>query len=341
MRRQAAAGSQLELGVEPRPEDTGLALGVGHSRRAILGGALGAVAALAVQAIGRPLPASAVANAESLSNNETPADVLSAVSWVNPDGLHPSSGMGIAVHGKSDLNDAIKGESFASDKSGVVGVGSNGGTGINGTGRVGVFATSSTAGWMGIWGRHFGAGYGVAGDSVGLIGVSGSSNATNQPATVGKSQGNSTGVLGFSGGASSALPTARAKTGVFGQATQDSSSRGVVGMSSSGNGVRGEATTGVGLQGVASNIAGYAIRGSGRIRFDKVSGVATIPAGSTAVTVTPGTDVTSESFLLLTAKTNIGTRSLYFTTDTTNNRFTIRMSSSRTSSTAIAWLLLS
>ena len=51
-------------------------------------------------------------------------------------------------------------------------------------------------------------------------------------------------------------------------------------------------------------------------------------------------DVTPDSFVLLTAKANIGSRSLYFSTDSTNNLITIRMSSSRTSSTSIAWLLL-
>ena len=235
------------------------------------------------------------------------------------------------VYGRADQpgSTGVWGDSNAAD-----------GTGVQGHSRVGVFATSTTAGWMGIWGRHFGAGYGVAGDSVSLIGVSGTSDATNHPATVGKSQGNSTGVQGFSGGVSSTLPAAKAKTGVYGEATQDSSSRGVFGVSTTGHGVRGEATTGGAVVGVANNIAGYAFLGSGRVRFNKVSGVATIAAGATSVTVTPGTDVTADSFLLLTAKTNIGTRSLYFTTDTTNNRFTIKLSSSASVTTSIAWLLL-
>jgi hypothetical protein len=68
--------------------------------------------------------------------------------------------------------------------------------------------------------------------------------------------------------------------------------------------------------------------------------VATLTAGSTSKTITPGVDITSSSFVLLTPKVNIGSRALWFTTDATNNRFTIHMSSSRPSGTAVAWLLL-
>jgi hypothetical protein len=250
---------------------------------------------------------------------------------------------GIGVHGSSNGSDGIgvHGSSNGSAGIGVKGSGlGSAGTGVVGSGRVGVFATSTAPGWMGIWGRHFGAGYGVAGDSALHIGVSGASDASNQPGILATSRGNSTGLLGFSGGTSSTPPAAAAKTGVFGQASQDSSSRGVWGKTTTGQGVRGDASTGVGMYGAASNKAGYAFRGSGRIRFDKVSGVASIPAGATSVTITPGTDITAESFVLLTPKSNIGTRSLYFTTDATNDTITIRMSSSAATATSIGWLLL-
>jgi hypothetical protein len=51
-------------------------------------------------------------------------------------------------------------------------------------------------------------------------------------------------------------------------------------------------------------------------------------------------NVTSSSFVLLTPKTNIGSRALWFTTDPAGNKFTIHMSSSRSSGTRVAWLLL-
>jgi len=270
------------------------------------------------------------------------------------DGVLGDSGTGSGVMGTTNTGTGVfgqagattgagtgvKGESNSPDGFGVSGVGNNGGTGVKGDGKVGVFASSTAAGWMGVWGRHFGAGYGVAGDSIGLVGVSGTSNAVDHPATVGKSQGDSTGVMGFSGGTNATLPAARAKTGVFGQATQDSTSRGVLGVAGAGDGVRGEATSGAALRGTASGRAGYGLRASGRVRLEKVSGVATIDASASAVTVTPGTDITAASFVLLTAQSNIGTRSLYYTTNPTADTFTIHMSSSRTSATAIAWLLL-
>jgi hypothetical protein len=67
--------------------------------------------------------------------------------------------------------------------------------------------------------------------------------------------------------------------------------------------------------------------------------VATINAGSTSKTITPGVDINTGSFVLLTPKANLGGRALWFTTDGPNERFTIHISSPRGSSTKIAWLL--
>jgi hypothetical protein len=112
---------------------------------------------------------------------------------------------------------------------------------------------------------------------------------------------NLTGVLGISGPNE---PTVRAKTGVHGYADQDSTSRGVIGECPDGQGVRGETETGSAVFGNADS--GYALRGSGRVRFDRVSGVARLAAGSTSKTITPGVDLTSNSFVLLTPKTTSG-----------------------------------
>jgi hypothetical protein len=85
---------------------------------------------------------------------------------------------------------------------------------------------------------------------------------------------------------------------------------------------------------------GYALRGTGRLRFDKVSGVATIPAGSTSKTIALDVNVTSSSFVLLTPRTNLGGRDLWYTVNPTNDSITIRISSTRSSNTAVAWLLV-
>ena len=106
-------------------------------------------------------------------------------------------------------------------------------------------------------------------------------------------------------------------------------------------GVMGQSASpaGAGLFGLA-NGSGFALRTSGRLRVDRVSGVATIPAGSTSKTVNPGVNVTSGSFVLLTPKVNLGGRALWFTTDASANTFRIRLSSPRSSGAKIAWLLL-
>jgi hypothetical protein len=216
---------------------------------------------------------------------------------------------------------------------GVRGIGSS--IGVEGVAQGGIAVLGSTTSGKGVQGNSS-TSTGVEGGSASGPGVHGLSQ--NGIGVVGRQWNHGTGVAGFSLGSIETILTGKAKTGVYGEALQDSASRGVWGRSGAGQGTRGEATSGIGVYGIAST--GYAFRGSGRLRFDKVSGVATIPAGSTSVTITPGVDINSASFVLLTSKTNLSSRSLYYSTDATNNRFTIRLSSSRTSSTVVAWLLV-
>jgi hypothetical protein len=112
---------------------------------------------------------------------------------------------------------------------------------------------------------------------------------------------------------------------------------GAYGASSSHRGVWGFSDTGTGLFGSCGT--GLALHAEGRIKFS-TSGTATIAAGSTSKTVNPGVNVTSGSFVLLTPKANIGSRALWFTINPTANTFRIRMSSPRSSTTRVAWLLL-
>jgi hypothetical protein len=114
--------------------------------------------------------------------------------------------------------------------------------------------------------------------------------------------------------------------------------RGVLGISTSGQGVRGEATTGTG--GAFASSTGYALSTAGRIRFTKVSGIATIWAGATSKTEHPGVDVVTASFVLLTPRSNLGSRGLWYTIDTAANTITIRISSALGSNVSIGWLLL-
>jgi hypothetical protein len=275
------------------------------SRRALLAGALGGVGVLAASAIGRVSPARAEGETIVVGGEYDTATSLTRIrNQANSANVFQaeSAGSGIAVHGSSSMFIGVRGSSSS---------------------HIGVAGSS-------------GSSIGVHGSSSSHIGVQAQSNSTDKPAAASQSNGNSTGLLGHSG--TGLLPAAKAKTGVYGEATQDNASRGVWGHSTAGQGVRGQATSGVGLFGTASS--GFALRANGRIKADKVSGVATIPAGSTGVAISPGVNVTSGSFVLLTPKANIGSRALWFTTNTTNNTITIRMSSSRSSGTKVAWLLL-
>jgi hypothetical protein len=98
---------------------------------------------------------------------------------------------------------------------------------------------SSTGAGTGVSGSSQ-SGFGVRGESSG-IGVSGTSHGLFQPASLGQSLGNSTGVLGVSG---SSAPTAKPKTGVYGYANQDNTSSAVYGLSPLGVGIRGHTSSG-------------------------------------------------------------------------------------------------
>lgn len=199
------------------------------SRRAVLVGALGGLGAWAASAIGRPSPARAgtdgdvvlgAANTATTQTGITNFDNNSTVLLVES-AIDLGNGGGIAVTGVSTSSIGLYGTSSSS--SGVYG-NSSSGTGVYGTSDsgAGVWGTSSTS-----------------------VGVRGFSDATDQPASLGLSRGNSTGLQGVSG---LSQPAAPAKTGVYGYAAQDAASVGVRGESSAGFGVYGK-TTGTGFAG--------------------------------------------------------------------------------------------
>ena len=107
--------------------------------------------------------------------------------------------------------------------------------------------------------------------------------------------------------------------------------------SSNGIAVYGYGSAGVGVE--AQSDTGYAIHAIGRLSFT-TSGIATIAAGHTSKSVYTGSDVTAQSFVLLTPSVDIGTRRLWFTRDIANDLIVIHMSSSRSSATPISYLML-
>jgi hypothetical protein len=235
------------------------------------------------------------------------------------------NGNGVAVTGYSAKNVGVEG--WSSNGHAIYGHSDGAGNGVRGVSasRAGVYGESAGLEQAGVQGR------GLAG-----MGVYGQSSASGDPA-VGGWHPTYTGVTGRSGDGEDI--GARQKTGVYGHC-ETAGGSGIHGYVWDGRGVFGEATTGVGVYGLANQPAGMAFRGSGRVRLDKVSGVATIKAETTSVTITPNVKVVSGSFVLLTPKANLGTRALWFTTNPTGNSFTIRMSASRTKATKVAWLLL-
>ena len=209
------------------------------SRRAVLAGALGGLGALAASAIGRATPVRAAdgdtvlvgfgftATGTTVIDNFTTSSTVFACGSSSGTGLQGTSDSSYGVYGSSGSGKGVYGSS--SSYYGVHGV-SDSSYGVLGTSNsnAGVYGSSSSN-------------IGVLGTSSSYYGVKGLSYAVDQPASLGYSGGNSTGVQGVSG---ASLPAAKAKTGVYGYAAQDNFSSGVIGESPAGVGVRGHTTTG-------------------------------------------------------------------------------------------------
>jgi hypothetical protein len=225
-----------------------------------------------------------------------------------------------------------------------------GGTGVLGhsTGGSGVIGTNTIGGAPAVFGVSGGPAPGVKGTSARGSGVEGESRVHERAAISATSRAAGTGLLGISGAGNTPRLEGKAKTGVYGQALQDGASRGVWGRSNDGRGVFGEARNGVGVFGSSTtgigvfseSADGFALRTRGRIRFGNVSGQAIIPAGRRNVILRMGVPISPSSFLLLTPMTDVGSRCIWFTKNRAENSVTLHISSSRTTPTRIAWLLL-
>lgn len=186
----------------------------------------------------------------------------------------------------------------------------------------------------GVYGFNEGHGYGVAGrtNAAAKAALFGENTATGPAVTA----------VAYAGRG----VDAKATTGV-GVAGHSDANAGVYGESDGFYGVYGEGNGFFGVYGHGSQIgvhadggfSGFGLKTNGRLDL-ATSGVATIPAGATFVTVNPFTDVVATSFVLLTPAADIGARRLWYTKNATTDRITIRISSSRTSATKVSWLLL-
>jgi hypothetical protein len=252
-----------------------------RTRRTIIMGAVGGLAAWAASAIGRPEPVHAhdpddVALGDTNTGGHTTTIVC--------DGEPALEGHSLDVHGvigRTDSTDAGKG---------VAGYASA----VNTTGETwGVYGESASTGGTGVYGTSPGTGVSGSADSANGTGVSGSGGKYGVwgqpgiPAGIGVYGwgGPSTGVIGYSGviDMGEPPPAARPKTGVFGYSDIDSAAVGVRGESTAGTGVRGQATSGTG--GYFASTSGAALAVVGKATFSRSKRV-TIGAGSSSLKVT-------------------------------------------------------
>ena len=216
------------------------------SRRALLAGVAGALAATAATALERAQPAAATTPPVGLGV-DNPATTVTSIT-----------------------NTVMDGHAFK-------GIASGGGTGVTGTSLsgAGVAGSTSATGVFGVGVDGFSpGGTGVTGHSPLGIGVSGFSESSTWPAVLSISFGDNTGVQGYSG--SGIAPASPAKTGVYGYAAQDGSAHGVTGETTAGRGVNGIATSGTGVFGTGSTGEGArgTSTGSNGVAGSSGSGVA-------------------------------------------------------------------
>jgi hypothetical protein len=191
---------------------------------------------------------------------------------------------GHGVYAASDSNAGLYAANNASTVAAIVAEGDPG-TAIHGHGGPGPVPASPAS--TGIFASAVGEGHGISSwveDGIALQALSTGSIAIlasgEEDGIAGASSGNRTGVVGWSSdqleGVAAVPPAGPAKTGVYGEATQDADARGVSGKSTSGHGVHGDATSGHAVHGDATT--GHAVHGaatSGR----GVQGAATTGVG--------------------------------------------------------------
>jgi hypothetical protein len=317
-----------------------------RSRRALLVGTVGGMAAFAAQALARPAPAEAAATSLAYTNNEDDKTVLKAQSVVQSG--FPSSGDGIGVLGMSDSSYGVYGGSHssvgvfaASDLNVGIYAGTGGTSGI----ASGVYGTShSTAGVYGQSGASFvGAPaktgvFGYAAQDSASLGVFGQS--TDGTGVRGQSDTHA-GVYGSSG---SGAPAVGLKVGVYGWGPVTSGlvpSYGVIGKSASalGIGVLGSCDAGVGVS--AASKTGFALYAGGRVQF-KTSGLGTIAAGSPSAVVTPGVPIGDGTRILVTLHGDAGGATVLkrVSKNTTAGNFKVILTANSANPCAFSWFVI-
>jgi hypothetical protein len=279
---------------------------VPHSRRAVLGGAVGAIAAVASQAIGGPQRA--MANGEPMAVGGDYQDATTTTKLVNT--MNAETGL----WAKSE------------QESGVAGSGS--GQAIIGwsASNIGIHGRSTS--YLGVYGQSD-SNSGVYGSSESTSGVRGWSRST-------------VGVYGISG---SGYPTSIGlRVGVYGWGPATTGlvpSYGVIGKSASalGTGVLGSCDAGVGVS--AASKTGFALYAAGRVQF-KTSGTGSIAAGSASEIVTPGVPIADGTRILVTLHGDAGGSTVLkrVSRNTAAGTFKVILTAASANPCAFSWFLI-
>jgi hypothetical protein len=271
----------------------------------VLGAALGATALTAAAALERPVTVLAGTDGDVVLGDANETLATTSISVAGEATVVSLSGEG---HGL---------ESLSQDGVAVIG--------ISGVGKP--YPTSIDPS-TGVYGLSL-DGMGVYGGSNAGPGVYGATNGSGVAAVTG--QGNQgTGVHGWTGDYEQRDTTPNG-VGVYGSATQ------------TGTGVSARTHQGTALLATSGDpMSGYAIRASGRVRFDKCAGVASIGSGKRSVVITPGVRLGPTSAVVATLQGNAGgsTTVQRVAIDTTNHRFTIYLTANSTTTVKVAWHLI-
>jgi hypothetical protein len=344
-----------------------------RSRRALLTAGLGGLAALAANALGRPLPARAANGDPILAGT---AETASLETRITSSATNSAAIAGVSSggnYGVAGISGAGAIPAFPT-KTGLFGYANqdSNARGAQGKSVLGTGVYGSSDSGRGVYGTSV-SGTGVSAASTSGRGVYAQSAATDKTAMLGHSTGLSAGVQGVSGGG--IPPTPEPETGVQGTSNASDLSNGVKGDSDTGVGVWGTSDTGFGVlgtggiglyglggygvyaegtdaglyasaeggcttdpQGHVSCGIGVAIQVAGRAKFSR-SGKAVIAAGTSSKKIS-AIAMYSDSLVLGTLQQNrAGVYVQAIVTDPADSSFTIYLNQSVGSNTTVGWFI--
>jgi hypothetical protein len=344
-----------------------------RSRRKLLAGLVGTLAAAAATTLGRVQPAAAhdaddvrlggsnsAIIITSITNTATNGTAFEGIGTGFGEGVFGLSDSGAGVYGSSSSGIAVQADStsgygvFSDSGSATlpaaVGRSLSNNTGVQGySGTDSPPASPAKTGVYGYADQDAGA-RGVTGESTsgrGVNGIATSGTGVRGASTTGE------GVRGVSSGSNGVAGTSASgvASGVYGENTAGGA--GIYGRSSSGtgNGAFGESISGTGVQGATTSgvgglfsagATGTALSAQGRVQFS-TAGLTSLAAGAKSRSITPGTNLVTGSLVLCTLESNqSGLTIQRVTKDTSLNTFKVYLSVAVASgkSAKVAWFVI-